>query len=56
MTAAFSIDEHTIIRQAAALILDEQQLRLKVNVPLALAAILLMCGDHDSLLSNITPR
>ena len=26
------------------------------NDPLALAAILLICGDHDSLLSNITPR
>jgi len=42
-----------------ALIAHEQKLKLrfrKFNVPLALAAALLMCGDHESLLYNASPR
>ena len=59
ITAAYSIIGHTIVRQAVALMADEQLLKLrfrKFNVLLALAATLFVCGDYESLLCNVTPR
>jgi len=58
-TTAYSIIGHNIVRQAAALIANEQQLKLcfrKFNILLVLAATLFMCGDHESLLCNVTLR
>ena len=52
MSAAYSIMGRTIVRRAVDLMLDVQQLKLrlrKFNALLALAVILLMCRDHDNL-------
>jgi len=59
ISAAYSIIGRTNVRLAVALMLGEQQLKLclrKFNTLLALAATLFMCGDHDNLLCNVTPR
>ena len=59
ITAAYSIIGCAIVGWAVVLIADEQPLELcfrKFNVLLDLAATLFMCGDHESLLCNVTPR
>ena len=58
-TEAYSNEGQTNARWADSLTLGEHLLRLcikKFRVLFALAAVLFICEDHDSLLFSVTPR